>query len=135
MSPPRSFLLCPVAAAVVTICFLLAKHATAFSFVHASLATAAPTTTATKASKAPHDHEHRELFRLVDHVDQLKQVRQGNDGVPFLLPPPHLFTLPAPGGNICLVIDEKGCYHAVRDAFPPLGLPVSESGIVDTEVI
>lgn len=67
-----------------------------------------------------HHHE----YRLVDHVDQLQQP----------IRPPHLFSLPAPGGDICLVVDENGLYHAVRDRFPPLGKPVSESGIVDTEV-
>lgn len=67
-----------------------------------------------------HHHE----YRLVDHVDQLQQP----------IRPPHLFSLPAPGGDICLVVDENGCYHAVRESFPPLGMPVSESGIVDTEV-
>lgn len=50
------------------------------------------------------------------------------------IPPPHLFRVPAPGGDICLIVDEKGGYHAVRDAFPPLGLPVSETGVVDSEV-
>lgn len=63
---------------------------------------------------------------LVDHVDQLNQQP---------VCPPHLFSLPASGGNICLVVDEKGRYYAVRDSFPPLGLPVSESGIVDTQVM
>lgn len=94
-------------------------------------------------------------YRLVDHVDQLQQQGRsrpaGDDGstgsrsndptstsaavgVEVVVPPPHLFRIPAPGGDVCLVVDEKGDYHAVRDAFPPLGLPVSETGVVDTQV-
>lgn len=88
-------------------------------------------------------------YRLVDHVDQLQQQRSrpagdgstGSSSDPSatsvaveVVPPPHLFRIPAPGGAVCLVVDEKGAYHAVRDAFPPLGLPVSETGVVDTQV-
>lgn len=69
-------------------------------------------------------------FRLVDHVDQLEQRRE--DG--STLQPPHLFQIPAPGGTVCLIVDERGSLHAVRDSCPPLGLPISESGIVDTQV-
>lgn len=65
-------------------------------------------------------------FKLVDHIDQLDQ-RQLPRG-------PHLFSIPAPGGNICLVIDERGAYHALRDSCPPMGTPISDSGVVDTEV-
>ena len=74
--------------------------------------------------------------RLVEHTDQLQQRRQHReqDDHPALVPPPHLFCIPAPGGNICLVVDEKGAYHAVRDACPPLGVPLSQIGVVDTQV-
>lgn len=85
------------------------------------------------------------LYRLVDHVDQLQQQQQGprpaghgstgdSSSGSEVVPPPHLFRIPAPGGDVCLVVDEKGAYHAVRDAFPPLGLPVSSTGVVDTQV-
>lgn len=89
------------------------------------------------------------LYRLVDHVDQLQQVQQGSrpaghgstgssgsisSSSEVLVPPPHLFRIPAPGGDVCLIVDEKGAYHAVRDAFPPFGLPVSSTGVVDTQV-
>ncbi|CAN0453676.1 unnamed protein product, partial [Hapterophycus canaliculatus] len=50
------------------------------------------------------------------------------------VPPPHLFCLDAPGGDICLIVDENGAYHAVRDKFPPLGVPVSQTGVVDSQV-
>lgn len=50
------------------------------------------------------------------------------------MPPPHLFRLPAPGGDVCLVVDEMGAYHVVRDRFPPLGLPLSETAVVDSQV-
>lgn len=90
--------------------------------------------------------------RIVDHVDQLQQWRrrppyeyvdssqERGDPTPaaaaavMVVPPPHLFRLPAPGGGVCLIVDENGAYHAVRDAFPPLGLPVSETGVVDSQV-
>ena len=68
--------------------------------------------------------------RIVDHVDQLQQFDESGGRVL----PPHLFRLPAPGGDVCLIVDEKGAYHAVRDVFPPLGLRVSETGVVDTQV-
>lgn len=83
-------------------------------------------------------------YRLVDHVDRLQQRRQtepgGSDPAPpataiELVPPPHLFRLTAPGGDVCLIVDENGAYHAVRDTFPPLGFPVSETGVVDTQVL
>lgn len=93
-------------------------------------------------------------YRLVDHVDQLQQLQRSRTAshdssvgsssnsdptttpaaVKVVVPPPHLFRIPAPGGDVCLVVDEKGAYHAVRDAFPPLGLPVSSTGVVDTQV-
>ncbi|CAM9478255.1 unnamed protein product [Choristocarpus tenellus] len=50
------------------------------------------------------------------------------------VPPPHMFSVPVLGKKICVIVDERGQYHAVRDAFPPLGIPVSETGVVDTEV-
>lgn len=65
-------------------------------------------------------------FKLVDHIDQLDQRHS--------LRGPRLFSIPAPGGNVCLVIDERGAYHALRDSCPPMGLPISDSGVVDTEV-
>lgn len=77
--------------------------------------------------------------RLVEHTDQLQQRRRQpqqkeHDGRPAFAPPPHLFCIPAPGGDICLVVDEKGAYHAVRDACPPLGVPLSQTAVVDTQV-
>lgn len=77
-----------------------------------------------------HDLDRALDFRLVDHVDQLKQRRR--DGAPLY--PPHLFSLPSPGGDICLIVDENENYHAIRDSFPPLRLRISESGIVDSQV-
>ena len=85
------------------------------------------------------------IYRLVDHVDQLQQVQEGRpaghgstgssgSSSEICVPPPHLFRIPAPGGDVCLIVDEKGAFHAVRDAFPPLGLPVSSTGVVDTQV-
>lgn len=68
--------------------------------------------------------------RLIDHVDQLQQLDESGTCVP----PPHLFRLPAPGGDVCLVVDEMGAYHVVRDSFPPLGLPLSETAVVDSQV-
>lgn len=79
--------------------------------------------------------------RLVEHTDQLQQRRRrhhddehDDDDRPAFVPPPHLFCIPAPGGDICLVVDEKGAYHAVRDACPPLGVPLSQTAVVDTQV-
>lgn len=63
-------------------------------------------------------------FTLVAHTSQLEQSMR----------PPHLFALPAPGGPICLVVDENQHYHAIRDSCPPLGMPISEWGVVDTQV-
>lgn len=85
---------------------------------------------------------------LVQHTDQLQQQQRqrlyhdhehggggDDDGGPSaLVPPPHLFCIPAPGGDVCLVVDEKGDYHAVRDACPPLGVPVSQTAVVDSQV-
>ncbi|CAM9318424.1 unnamed protein product [Discosporangium mesarthrocarpum] len=50
------------------------------------------------------------------------------------IPPPHVFTIPVLGRKICVLVDEKGGHHAVEDAFPPIGIPVSEVGVIDTEV-
>lgn len=79
--------------------------------------------------------------RLVEHTDQLQQRRQNrdhdhgdSDSDSELVPPPHLFCIPAPGGDVCLVVDENGAYHAVRDACPPLGLPLSQTAVVDSQV-
>ncbi|CAM9274421.1 unnamed protein product [Scytosiphon promiscuus] len=72
--------------------------------------------------------------RLVGHVDQLQQRRDHDRDPSTPVPPPHLFCLAAPGGDVCLIVDEKGAYHAVRDKFPPLGVPVSQTGVVDSQV-
>lgn len=105
-----------------------------FDNARAFCSTPLATTRTTKTSEMSCTLEHR----LVDHVDQLQQQQQqeldGATTTTAVVPPPHLFRLPAPGGDICLVVDENGGYHAVRDAFPPLGLPVTASGVVDTQV-
>lgn len=74
---------------------------------------------------------------LVESTDQLEQQQQprnhGNE-CSGPVPPPHLFRIAAPGGDICLVVDEKKSYFAMRDRFPPFGLPVSQTGVVDSQV-
>ncbi|CAM9721007.1 unnamed protein product [Ectocarpus sp. 4 AP-2014] len=77
---------------------------------------------------------------LVESTDQLEQQQQeqqphqrGNE-CSDPVPPPHLFRIPAPGGDVCLVVDEKKSYYAMRDCFPPFGVPVSQTGVVDSQV-
>ncbi|CAM9599692.1 unnamed protein product [Ectocarpus sp. 8 AP-2014] len=75
---------------------------------------------------------------LVESTDQLEQQQQqpyhhGSE-CSGPVPPPHLFRIPAPGGDVCLVVDEKKSYYAMRDCFPPFGVPVSQTGVVDSQV-
>ncbi|CAB1104398.1 unnamed protein product [Ectocarpus sp. CCAP 1310/34] len=78
-------------------------------------------------------------YTLVESTDQLEQQQQrqphhhGNEWFEPV-PPPHLFRIPAPGGDVCLVVDENKSYYAMRDCFPPFGVPVSQTGVVDSQV-
>jgi hypothetical protein len=49
-------------------------------------------------------------------------------------PPPLVYRLPVLCGAVCLVVDERGDCHAMLDSCPPLGAPISATGVVDTEV-
>ncbi|CAN0102516.1 unnamed protein product [Ectocarpus sp. 12 AP-2014] len=71
---------------------------------------------------------------LVESTNQLQQQHHHSDECSGPVPPPHLFRIPAPGGDVCLVVDEKRSYYAMRDCFPPFGVPVSQTGVVDSQV-
>ncbi|KAG5190329.1 hypothetical protein JKP88DRAFT_261961 [Tribonema minus] len=60
------------------------------------------------------------------HKDQLAPL-----GAP---PPPLVFSIPVLCGTVCLVVDENGKSHAMRDSCPPLGSPISATGVVDSEI-
>ncbi|CAM9442684.1 unnamed protein product [Pylaiella littoralis] len=132
----------PIKIPAVSYCFLLllwSRRGLAFSLPTATAAAARGKNNSNNNNDGPDFFQHV----LVEHTDQLQQRRYhehhddggsaGDQPTP-LVPPPHLFCIPAPGGDICLVVDEQGGYHAVRDVCPPLGVPVSQTGVVDSQV-
>lgn len=49
-------------------------------------------------------------------------------------PPPWVLSVPVLCGNMCLIADENFNYYACKDSCPPLGAPISATGVVDSEV-
>ncbi|CAN0051228.1 unnamed protein product [Ectocarpus sp. 6 AP-2014] len=74
------------------------------------------------------------LVESAEQLDKQQQPRHHGNECSGPVPPPHLFRIPAPGGDVCLVVDEKKNYFAMRDCFPPFGVPVSQTGVVDSQV-